>query len=202
MLMEKIKIMKTDMILAGVGGQGIITIAATIGMAALQNDMHMKQSEVHGMSQRGGEVQSHLRISDKPIASDLISFGTADIIIAVEPMESLRYLPYLSKDGWLVTNIAPYVNIRNYPDMAKILDEIKSSGKHIALNADAMAKEMKATKSSNIIMLGAASPFLCISYDKLQQGLRAIFEKKGEEVVNQNLLALEKGRDFTIKHLE
>ena len=108
--------MKTDIILAGVGGQGILSIAATIGMAALHNDLYLKQAEVHGMSQRGGAVQSNMRISDKEIASDLIPMGAADIILSVEPMESLRYLPFLKEDGWLVTNTTPFVNIPDYPE--------------------------------------------------------------------------------------
>ncbi len=190
--------MKTDIILSGVGGQGIVTIGATVGMAAVQNDMHLKQSEVHGMSQRGGAVQSHLRISDKPIASDLIPHGTADVIISVEPMEGLRYLPFLSKEGWLVTNTTPFVNIPNYPELETILDSIKAMGRHIALDADAMAKEIKAPRSSNIIVLGAASPFLNISYEKLEDGIRAIFGRKGEEIVNINLKALQLGKEFTV----
>jgi indolepyruvate ferredoxin oxidoreductase, beta subunit len=194
--------MKTDIIISGVGGQGILTIAATIGMAALQNNLYIKQSEVHGMSQRGGAVESHLRISDNPIASDLISYGTADIIISVEPMESLRYLPYLSKNGWLVTNTTPFLNIKNYPDLEKVIENIKLSGNHIALDADTMAKDIKSPRSSNIVVLGAASPFLSISFDKLQQGLKSIFELKGEDIINQNLQALQMGRDYTLKLLK
>ena len=96
--------MKTDMILSGVGGQGILSIAAVVGEAAVNEGLYMKQAEVHGMSQRGGDVQSNLRLSDQPIASDLIPKGQADLIVSLEPMEALRYLPYLKKDGWLVTN--------------------------------------------------------------------------------------------------
>src|SRR3989339_1322719 len=118
--------MKTDIILAGVGGQGILTIAAAIGFASSYEKKFVKQSEVHGMSQRGGAVQSHLRISDKPIASDLISLRQADIIISVEPMEGLRYLPYLSEEGWLVTNTTPFVNISDYPDMKNVMKEIEA----------------------------------------------------------------------------
>ena len=103
--------MKSDIILSGVGGQGIVSIAATIAMAALDSNLNIKQSEVHGMSQRGGAVYSHLRISDTDISSDLIPLGKADIIISVEPMESLRYLPWLKEDGWLVTNSTPFINI-------------------------------------------------------------------------------------------
>jgi indolepyruvate ferredoxin oxidoreductase beta subunit len=99
--------MKTDIILAGVGGQGILSIAAVIGSAAVEENLFIKQTEVHGMSQRGGDVQSHLRISDQAIASDLIPLGRADLIISLEPMEALRYLPYLKKDVWIVTKSKP-----------------------------------------------------------------------------------------------
>ncbi|MCD4681496.1 MAG: 2-oxoacid:acceptor oxidoreductase family protein, partial [Bacteroidales bacterium] len=105
--------MKKDIILAGVGGQGILSIAAIIGYAAVNTGLFLKQAEVHGMSQRGGDVQSNLRLSDKEIASDLIPKGKADLIISVEPMESLRYLPWLSTEGWLITNTNPYINIPN-----------------------------------------------------------------------------------------
>jgi len=189
--------MKTDIILSGVGGQGIVTIGATVGMAALHNDMHLKQSEVHGMSQRGGAVSSHLRISEKPISSDLIPHGKADVIISVEPMEGLRYLPFLSKEGWLVTNTTPFVNIPNYPEMDIVMENIKAMGQFIALDADAMAKEIKAPRSSNIIVLGAASPFLNISYENLEEGIKAIFGRKGPDVVDINLKALQVGKEYT-----
>ncbi len=193
--------MKTDLILAGVGGQGILTIAATLGMAALNNDFYLKQSEVHGMSQRGGEVQAHLRISDKEIASDLIADKTADLIISVEPMEGLRYLNYLHDEGWLITNSRPYKNIPNYPDVDALLAEIEKVKNHIVLDADAMAKEIKATRSSNIIMLGAASPFINMDYQLIEEGIRTIFSRKGEDVVNINIKALKIGREFTEEKL-
>ena len=113
--------MKKDIILSGVGGQGILSIAAIIGQAALKDNLYMKQAEVHGMSQRGGDVQSNLRISDRPISSDLIPHGKCDLIISLEPMESLRYVEYLSQDGWLVTNETPFINIPNYPEQEKVM---------------------------------------------------------------------------------
>ena len=116
--------MKTDIIIAGVGGQGILSIATVIGLAAVNRQLNIKQSEVHGMSQRGGAVYSHLRLSDQPIASDLIPMGKADIVLSVEPMEALRYLPYLSSGGWVVTNTTPFVNINNYPDRQVLMDEL------------------------------------------------------------------------------
>ncbi len=139
--------MKNDIILSGVGGQGILSIAATIGLAAVSNDLFIKQSEVHGMSQRGGDVQSHLRISDKPVSSDLIPFGKADLIISVEPMESLRYLPWLAEKGWLVTNSNPFINIPDYPSLDDILEEIKKIGNHIIIDADGIAKEAGSPRS-------------------------------------------------------
>jgi indolepyruvate ferredoxin oxidoreductase beta subunit len=186
--------MKSDIILAGVGGQGILSIAAAIGMAALEDNLFLKQAEVHGMSQRGGAVQSHLRISDTQVASDLIPMGLADLILSAELMESLRYIPWLSKDGWLVTNTETFVNIENYPDPQAILDEVRKIPNHITVNADEIAREIGSARSSNIVMLGAASKFIPISVENFHTGIRKIFKKKGEELVSINLLAFEEGR--------
>jgi indolepyruvate ferredoxin oxidoreductase, beta subunit len=189
--------MKNDIILSGVGGQGILSIAAAIGLAAVANDLYLKQSEVHGMSQRGGDVQSHLRISDKPVSSDLIPYGKADIIISVEPMESLRYLPWLSDTGWLVTNSNPFINIPDYPAIEEIIKEIKKIKNHIIIDADSIAKEAGSSRSGNIVILGAASPFIDMSYESLENAIRKLFGRKGEEVVEANLKALKAGREFS-----
>lgn len=194
--------MKKDIILAGVGGQGILSIAAVIGYASLEMGLYLKQAEVHGMAQRGGDVQSNLRISDKEIYSDLIPEGKADLIISVEPMESLRYIPMLSPDGWLITNSEPYININNYPDLEKIHNEIKLFPRHILIEADKMAKEIKAAKSANMVILGASSPFLGIEFEKFENAIKSIFGKKGNEVVETNLKALNLGRDFAIEHIK
>jgi indolepyruvate ferredoxin oxidoreductase beta subunit len=191
--------MKNDIILSGVGGQGILSIAATIGLAAVESNLFLKQSEVHGMSQRGGDVQSHLRLSDSPIASDLIPHGMADIIISVEPMESLRYLPWLSETGWLVTNSSPFININDYPPIEEILAEIRKIKNHIIIDADAIAKKAGSVKSGNMVILGAASPFIEISYQILENAIRNLFGRKGEEIVELNLTAMKAGRDFAGK---
>jgi len=193
--------MKRDIILAGVGGQGILSIATTIGSAALNTGLHLKQAEVHGMSQRGGDVSSNLRIADYEIASDLIPFGKADLIISVEPMESLRYLPLLSPDGWLITNTKPFINITNYPKMEDLMAEIESFGNHIALDADHIAKELGSARSANMVILGAASPFLEIEYSEIQEAVRRIFGRKGLEIVQLNLDALQAGRDYAQAHM-
>ncbi len=189
--------MKNDIILSGVGGQGILTIAATIGLAAVGSELFLKQSEVHGMSQRGGDVQSHLRLSDKPVASDLIPYGNADVIISVEPMESLRYLPWLSKKGWIVTNSNPFINIVDYPPVEEVLSEIRKIKNHIIIDADAIAKENGSVKSGNIVILGAASPFIDIPVIHLENAIRELFSRKGEEVVEMNLKAFKAGVSFT-----
>ena len=187
--------MRADIILSGVGGQGILSIAAVIGEAALKEGLYMKQAEVHGMSQRGGDVQSNLRLSDQPIASDLIPKGHADLIISLEPMESLRYLPYLKEDGWLVTNSQPFVNIPNYPDMEKVNEELDKLPHKVILDVEAIAKEVATARAANIVMLGAAAPFIGIEYNKIEDGIRRIFGSKGEEVVEMNLKALKAGYD-------
>ena len=155
----------------------------------------MKQAEVHGMSQRGGDVQSNLRLSAQPIASDLIPKGHADLIISLEPMESLRYLPYLKEDGWLVTNSQPFVNIPNYPDMEKVNEELDKLPHKVILDVEAIAKEVATARAANIVMLGAAAPFIGIEYNKIEDGIRRIFGRKGEEVVEMNLKALKAGYD-------
>ncbi len=193
--------MKRDIILAGVGGQGILSIATTIGTAALNAGLHLKQAEVHGMSQRGGDVSSNLRIADHEIASDLIPYGQADLIISVEPMESLRYLPLLSPNGWLITNTKPFINIPNYPKMDALMAEIEHFRNHIALDADEIAKELGSVRSANMVILGAASPFLEIEFSELKDAIRSIFTRKGEEVVKLNLDALQAGRDFAEAHM-
>lgn len=191
--------MKNDIIISGVGGQGILTIAAAIGLAAIENNLFFKQSEVHGMSQRGGDVQSHFRFSDTPVSSDLISYGKADLIISVEPMESLRYLPWLSDSGWLVTNSNPYLNIPDYPPVDEIISEIKKIKNSLLVDADAIAKESGSVRSGNMVILGAASPFIDMPFSSIRNSVKKLFEKKGADIVELNLKALEAGRSLSGK---
>lgn len=188
--------MKKDIILSGVGGQGILTIATVIGMAALSEGLQLKQAEVHGMSQRGGDVQSHLRLSSEPIASDLIPEGMADMILSVEPLESLRYFNMLNKEsGWLITSINPFKNINNYPDVEDVLAEIWKLPSHITLDADQIARDLGSVKAANIVVLGAASPYLALKYESLEDAIRMLFAKKGDALIQLNLNALRKGRE-------
>lgn len=194
--------MKKDIILAGVGGQGILSIAACIGLAALREGLQLKQAEVHGMSQRGGAVQSHLRISDSPIASDIISEGKANIILSVEPMEALRYLPMLASDGWVVTSINPFVNIPNYPLLDDILREIWKCHHYVTVDADDMAKNAGSIKAANMVMLGAASPLLGLTATTLEAGVSELFAAKGQAIVDLNIKAFRAGREWSISQIK
>ena len=186
--------MKTDIILCGVGGQGILSIATIIGEAAMNENLYIKQAEVHGMSQRGGDVQSNLRISSEPIASDLIAKGAADVIISMEPMEALRYLPYLSKEGWIITSSNPFKNIPNYPDMEVIMGDLQKLNHVITLDLEQMAKDGGVPRSANVILLGAAQKALGLEYEKLEAAIRRVFARKGDAVVEANIKALALGR--------
>ena len=192
--------MKKDIMLAGVGGQGILTIATIIGTAALAEGLELKQAEVHGMSQRGGDVQSHMRLSSKNIASDLIPEGKADIVISVEPMESLRYVHMLHQgNGWLVTSMNPFNNISNYPELEDVLKDIWKLPRYVTIDAEKVAKEQGSIKAANIVVLGAATPYLDIKFESLEDAIRTVFARKGEDMVKLNLKALRAGRDYAEK---
>ena len=192
--------MKKDIILAGVGGQGILSIATVIGEAAMAEGWNIKQAEVRGMSQRGGDVQSNLRLSTEPIASDLIAKGGADIIISLEPMEALRYLQYLKKDGWVVTSNVPFINIPNYPAEEELNKHLEALPNCVSLNVEQLAKDAGAPlQAANMVLLGAAIPMLDIEFEKIEAGIRRIFARKGEEVIEKNLAAVRAGYDNSIK---
>jgi len=191
--------MKKDIILAGVGGQGILSIAAVIGIAAVESGLHLKQAEVHGMSQRGGAVESHLRISDGPVHSDLIPEGECDMILSVEPMEALRHLSFLSTEGWVVTSSNPFKNIPDYPAEEVLIAEIRKVRNHILIDAEQIAAEHGSRKASNMVMLGAASAHLDVLPEKLEGAMRTLFERKGEEVVGMNIAAFRAGREAAVR---
>lgn len=186
--------MKKDIILCGVGGQGILSIATVIGEAATEAGVYLKQAEVHGMSQRGGDVQSNLRLSTQPIYSDLIPLGKADVIISMEPMEALRYLPYLAKDGIIITSSKPFINIPNYPDITALTAELDAMPKVVRLNIDDVAKEAGNIRGANMVLLGMAAPYIeILSVEQLRSAIAVIFARKGEGVVNLNLKAFDAG---------
>lgn len=184
-----------DVILAGVGGQGVLSVSAIVATSALKEGLLVKCSEVHGMAQRGGCVQSNLRISDAPIHSDIIPRGSADLILGMEPVESLRYLPFLAWTGMLLTSADPVVNIPDYPDIQKILDAVLSLPRAALVRTGELARKLSAPKAGNVIMVGAASRFLPIPTSTIESTIAEMFARKGDRVVEANLRAFRAGRE-------
>ncbi|MBO7342506.1 MAG: indolepyruvate oxidoreductase subunit beta [Alistipes sp.] len=186
--------MKKDIILAGVGGQGILTIATIIGDAAARRGINLKQAEVHGMSQRGGDVQSNLRLSTDEIYSDLIAQGAADLIISMEPMEALRYVGYLHAEGCVVTSSHPFKNIPNYPNEEALMAELQALPHTAIMPIEDVAKENSLPKSANIILLGMAAKYIeILSAEALRESIAHVFASKGAAVVEQNQRAFDLG---------
>ena len=187
--------MKFDIILAGVGGQGVLSVSAIIASSAMAQGLAVKQSEVHGMSQRGGAVLANLRLSDRPIASDLIPRGTASLILSMEPLESLRYLEFLSARGTVITATNPVANIPDYPPVDEVLARVRSLPRAVTVDAESLARKAGSARATNMVMVGAASPLLPVSFGTIEHFVQAIFASKGAKVVETNLKALHAGRD-------
>lgn len=185
--------MKRDLILAGVGGQGLLALAAVIGEAARSLDLHVRQAEVHGMAQRGGVVQSHLRYADHPLHSPLVRKGTADLVLSLEPMEALRYLPYLAPDGAVVTSTVPVKNAQQYPEEETIRKALTALPHHRLVDAPALARQAGAVQAANMVLLGAGAAFLDLPVSALEVGIRAVFAGKSESILETNLHALQLG---------
>ncbi len=187
--------MKYDIILCGVGGQGVLSVAAAIAAAAASEKLEVRQSEVHGMAQRGGAVMSHLRISDEVIPGDLVPRGGGDMILSMEPLETLRYTGYLKPDGICISAMAPFENIPNYPEMESVLNKVDSLPNSRMIDAAALAKEVGNRRAVNMVMVGAASPFLPLTEESLKSAIRSLFSRKGEKIVEMNIDAFSLGRD-------
>ena len=186
--------MKYDVILSGVGGQGVLSVAQIITKAAVEEGLNVRQSEVHGMAQRGGAVVAHLRISDKTVCADLIPRGGADLILSMEPLESLRYAAWLKPDGAMVSAAEPFNNIPNYPDLEGILNAVKAFPVCRIVEAAALAKEAGLAQAVNMVMVGAASAFLPIEAKTLEKTIENMFAQKGAEAVKANKKAFELGK--------
>ncbi len=183
-----------DIILSGVGGQGVLSVAAVISRAAIKEGFTIRQSEVHGMSQRGGAVVAHMRLSRSEIASDLIPKGKADFVLSMEPLESLRYVEYLKPDGKLITSSKPYMNIPNYPEIEGVLDKIHALPHRIVIDAEQLAKEAGSSRVVNMVLVGALAKELPIKDESLQAAVEDLFSRKGEKIVKINIKAIEKGK--------
>lgn len=190
---------KCDIVLAGVGGQGVLSLATVIAAAAMEDGLYVKQSEVHGMAQRGGAVLSHLRISSEPIASDLVPRGSADIIISMEPLESLRYLSYLHDGGWVITSSTPVENIPDYPELDGLLRQIRSLPHALVVDAEGVAKNAGSSRAANTVLVGAAAQLLPVRFETIERFVENVFRRKGSAVVKTNVQALRAGRALVTK---
>ncbi len=190
--------MKQDIILGGVGGQGILSIAYVIDNAALADGLSFKQAEVHGMAQRGGAVQSHMRLSDGTIWSDLIPKGEADMILSVEPLEALRYFDYLRPDGIVIASATPYRNIPDYPDIDKVLEALRKAPRSVVVDSEKLAKEAGTVKAQNVVLLGAAASFLILKEETLLRTIDTLFRGRGPTVLAANLKAFELGKKASL----
>ena len=190
--------MKFDIILAGVGGQGVLSLSSIIASAALQEGLSVKQSEVHGMAQRGGAVTAHLRLSDGPIESDLVPLGCASMVLSLEPLESLRYLAYLAPGGTVVTASQKVANIPDYPPDSALREAIAALPRSVLVDAAGLAKRAGLTKATNMVMAGAAAALLPLRTESMERSVEALFARKGPDVVQRNLAAFRAGQEVGI----
>lgn len=187
--------MKYDIVLAGVGGQGVLSLSAIIAWSAMREDLHVKQSEVHGMAQRGGTVVANLRLADAEVYSDLIPQGSARLLLSLEPLESLRYLRLLSPAGTVITSTNPVRNIEDYPDVDELVGHLRRLPSVITLDTDRLARQAGSARSSNMVIAGAASRFLPLNVATMEELIASRFASKGENVVRRNLDAFHAGRE-------
>jgi len=185
--------LKLDVILAGVGGQGVLSVSAVIAGATAGWGWHIKQSEVHGMAQRGGAVLAHLRMADGPVYSDLIPRGSADLILSLEPMEGLRYLEYLSATGTMVTDVDPVRNIDDYPDLDYLLAAIRAVPSSIMVEATSLARQAGNVKAANMVMVGAVAHLLPVTEEALTSEISRMFGGR-PKLLEANLEAFRLGR--------
>lgn len=145
------------------------------------------------MAQRGGTVQAHLRISDQPIASDLIPYGKADLVLSLEPVEGLRHLQWLDPGGALVTAAEPYVNIGDYPEIGRVLERIRQLPHARVIEAARLAEQAGDLQSVNTVMVGAAASLLPFPREALERAVSDTFARKGGDALRVNRAAFEAG---------
>ena len=190
--------MKTDVVLAGLGGQGVLSAGAILAAAALEQDLLVKTVETRGMSQRGGPVHIHVRLSDAVIHSSMIPAGRADILLAMEPIEAVRNLHYLHSEGRVYANEAPSADLRDAPRLEQALAEIRGKAHSFLLNATALAREAGSPRSANLVILGAASARFPVDLCRLEGAIRFRFQGKGEATVAASLRAFRSGREAAV----
>ncbi len=193
----------TNILIVGVGGQGVLLASEVLSEMAMLSGLDVKKSEVHGMSQRGGVVSSHVKFGPK-VYSPIIPYGQADILISFEQAEALRAVDMIKKDGLLATSTTRLVppiasgGKFKYPDdpvaeLKKKLDNV------IALDADSIAKELGNPRLVNTLLLGVVSARLEFSPENWEEAIRA---RVKEKFVDINLKAFARGREEASKAAE
>ncbi len=189
--------MKKNILIVGVGGQGTLLASVLLGNLALEKGYDVKLSEVHGMSQRGGDVVTHVKISDEKVSSPLIEKGEADIIIAFEKLEAYRWLSFLAEGGVMYVNeqqIMPMPVILGQAEYPEAADEIiaKTAGRLVSFDALSIAEKAGSAKAVNVVLLGAASADMPFSQEEWIEVLEAHVKPKFVEL---NKVAFARGRD-------
>ena len=186
-----------NLFLSGVGGQGILLASEVISSACLKSGFDVKQSEVHGMAQRGGSVISHIRFGHR-VYSPLIEPGDADIVVSFEMLEALRYLPYMNKKTRVIVNTQKILpspvatGVDTYPD--DVLEQLKQRGLSVfPVDAFEAAKAAGETRAVNMVLVGALSAFLTLKEDVF---LEVISERLPEKIRKVNIGAFLKGREI------
>jgi indolepyruvate ferredoxin oxidoreductase beta subunit len=185
-----------DLVIVGVGGQGVILISDVIGRAAVLAEKPVCGAETHGMAQRGGSVINHTRIGCS--FSPLVALGGADVLLALEPGEALRFAQYLSPEGVALVNTRPVLpatvtaGLASYPAIPEILSSL---GQHcnrvLDMDATALASRAGTAQAMNVVMLGALSRFIPLSEESILQSLAQVVPPRFLEV-NKRAFALGK----------
>jgi indolepyruvate ferredoxin oxidoreductase beta subunit len=193
---------KTNIVLTGVGGQGVITAANILGKATVKAKQNVFVSEVHGMAQRGGSVNCSVRIGN--VTGPLVASGTADAIISTEPIEALRYVQFSNKNTKIITDITPVIPFtvssggEEYPDVELVFNELTNYGKLYKIDAVKIARDAGALITKNIVMLGALSaidvlPFKSeILLDTILENIPPKFKEINKKAFEDGLKAIKK----------
>ncbi|AAM31790.1 Indolepyruvate oxidoreductase, subunit [Methanosarcina mazei Go1] len=187
---------KLDLLITGVGGQGAILASDIIGKAAVISGIPIRAAETHGMAQRGGSVVNHIRLGSD--LGSMIPKKGADIMLALEPMEAVRYLDFLKDGGVIIVNTQSIIpvtvtsGLSKYPEVQEILDALSEKYVVKAFNADELAHEAGSRLAMNVAMVGAVSGYLPISKEVLLESVKVLVPKKTIEI---NIRAFEMGRE-------
>ncbi len=172
-----------DIVIVGVGGQGVILISDVIGRAAVKAGKSVRGAETHGMAQRGGSVVNHTRIGCR--YSPMVPFGGADVLLALEPAEALRFAHFLSRDGVALVNINPVMPVTvttgkaSYPPLGDIISPLAAVCKEVkAMDATALAKKAGTAQAMNVVMLGSLSRYIPLPEDMLIDAIREVVPPK------------------------